>query len=412
MRLVSDLRSSNRGEITALAIVETVLSVAIYVGIAYWYDTVQHIVIAAALAPLWLLRTRGSVSRGLRWYAWLNSRKYGPNVQLNSVLHRLKSLWVPGGYLKRQSHFGWLLLTTFAIVIAIQLLAIIGVLVELVLAVVIRIAATFTSAARHPLVHFIAIRKNWKRLVLATDVGTLPEWLPGSNEDAYTRRTLIGDTVGLIHILLNREISWLQFAIVLPLFLPALVVLYIIPLLLRTAIKGVSILYTPLFLVINSDPINRTIDLGTRLVEMQHDNAAILKRAYALFAIASFVLTMFFSGLVIKAHEWISPESTPVFLLLAEYYFPPTLRAWQLASAINGAMFLYLSWIYAQRAARRLELGIWKPADVRAYVNKWVGVQMVLSIYSIMCAVAIFANFLLHHKFPERYWQWFPVVGT
>jgi hypothetical protein len=117
------------------------------------------------------------------------------------------------------------------------------------------------------------------------------------------------------------------------------------------------------------------------------------------------------SNLVAAAHDWIRPEASPVLMLLAEYYFPPTMRVWQLVSAINGAIFFYLSLIYAPKAARRLEKGIWKPSDVRTYLNRWIGLQMLLAIYSTMCAVAIFANFLLHHKFPERHWQWFPAVG-
>ena len=119
------------------------------------------------------------------------------------------------------------------------------------------------------------------------------------------------------------------------------------------------------------DPINRKLDPGTRLIEMQRDNAAVLKRGYAFFAIGSFALTVLFSGLVMKAREWVEPDATPVFILLAEYYFPPTMRVWQLVSAVNGALFFYLSILYAQQAARRLKRGIWQPSDVRTYLNRW-----------------------------------------
>jgi len=47
---------------------------------------------------------------------------------------------------------------------------------------------------------------------------------------------------------------------------------------------------------------------------------------------------------------------------------------------------------------------------VRLILDRVVGAQMVLSFYSTLCGIAIFANFVLHHKFPERHWQWFPTV--
>lgn len=279
---------------------------------------------------------------------------------------------------------------------------------------VVRVGATTVSVVKNPIVHIVAIRKNWRRLVLATDVGTLPEWLPNVEKNiAYQEASLF--SVRSLFAAIRQDFwenDWFtRLTVSVFIYWWVAMIIYLIPLIIRSAVKGVSILYTPLFLVINSDPINKKLDLGTRLVEMQHDNASILKRAFAFFAIGSFLLTILFSSLVTKAHDWIRPEATPVFILLAEYYFPPTMRVWQLVSAVNGALFLYLSWIYAPQAARRLEKGVWKTSDVKTYLNRWIGVQMVLSIYSVMCAVAIFANFLLHHQFPARYWQWFPTVG-
>jgi hypothetical protein len=87
------------------------------------------------------------------------------------------------------------------------------------------------------------------------------------------------------------------------------------------------------------------------------------------------------------------------------------MRSWQLVSMVNGLLFLYLSWFFAPKAANRLDRGIWKPADVRAYLNGWIGVQMVLSVYSVMCAVTIFVNYFLHNQFPPDHWQWFPMFG-
>ena len=67
MRLVSTRESIDRGEITLLAIVETLVAVLVLIGLSVWFDSVKWLAGACALAPLLLLRTDDSVQRGLRW---------------------------------------------------------------------------------------------------------------------------------------------------------------------------------------------------------------------------------------------------------------------------------------------------------------------------------------------------------
>lgn len=66
LRLVSTRESVDRGEITLLAIVETLLAMALLIGLSVCVDSVKWLSVACVLAPLLLLRTVDSVQRGLR----------------------------------------------------------------------------------------------------------------------------------------------------------------------------------------------------------------------------------------------------------------------------------------------------------------------------------------------------------
>jgi hypothetical protein len=413
LRWYSTLASSNRGEISVLAVVETVLSVALYAGIAVWFDTVRHIVIAAVLAPLWLLRTKGSVRLGMSFY--LSGEPYFRGRWLELFGDSLDSLdrqlgsWAESRiYIVARIPLMALWLALFICLFFLWILSVI------LLCWMIRLVATTVAVVRHPLIHFVAIRKNWKRLVLATDVVTIPEWLPGAEYDGRLKDIYPLGVRRLINVSREESQTAPRWAIALSLlytlvaFIP---LIYLIPLLLRTAVKGVSILYTPMFLVITSDPINRGVALGKRLVEMQHDNVAFLKRCVAVTVIALFLIAVLLPGPVARWHNEIRIEGSAVFVLLAEYFVPRELKFWVLVNALNGVLCLYLSWVYAQKADRRLREGGWTTRQVRTFLNGWIGFQMLLSIFAIVCAVAIFANYYLYHQPPARGWQWFPNAG-
>jgi hypothetical protein len=63
MRLFSNRDSVRRGEVSVLAVIETIVATAISIWLAWRVGTIQYVVIASAIAPFLLLRTRLSV-----WY--------------------------------------------------------------------------------------------------------------------------------------------------------------------------------------------------------------------------------------------------------------------------------------------------------------------------------------------------------
>src|SRR5881394_3617302 len=65
MRFASTHESIERGEITILAICETLLAVIAVIMLSVWFDSLKWLAGAVTLAPLLLLRTEDSVKRGL-----------------------------------------------------------------------------------------------------------------------------------------------------------------------------------------------------------------------------------------------------------------------------------------------------------------------------------------------------------
>lgn len=306
----------------------------------------------------------------------------------------------------------------------------------LVLSVLIRIGATIASCIRRPLLHFVAFRKNWRRIVLATDFGCTPELVPGlateqeiasvldenSGEDdkshIFKAHTLIlvafrsnfqkvtselldmGNEKGIVSKFFMRSFIILIFSL-----------FYVVPYLLRFAVKGASILYAPLLAVIPSDPVNLYLGLSNRLKTIRRDPTAWLKIAYSLFSIASLILSYFFPIVVGALHDWLAQFASPYFQVVSEFYVPPAVKLWQVASAINGLLNLYLYCVYVPKASLRLSMGLDRIKDVKFHLDCIAGVQIVLSVYSTVCGIFLLANFVLHHHFPPRQWQWFPVVS-
>jgi hypothetical protein len=80
MRWTSTPESVKNGEPTVLAIAETVLAVAIYWGIAWYWDTHIHLLTSIVAAPLLLLRSPESTEKGVEWFA----ENWKSNSMLNS----------------------------------------------------------------------------------------------------------------------------------------------------------------------------------------------------------------------------------------------------------------------------------------------------------------------------------------
>src|SRR5687768_4796435 len=68
MKFSSTPDSAARGEITALAIVETLFAISVSLLLVQALDSVTHIVVGALIAPFLLLRTESSIAAAYRLF--------------------------------------------------------------------------------------------------------------------------------------------------------------------------------------------------------------------------------------------------------------------------------------------------------------------------------------------------------
>lgn len=92
----SAAQTVHRGDISVLAIVETIAATSLSLWVAIRYQTISHLVVGACVAPLLLLRTEQSVRLGLKWfreghlgYKWI---EYAGRFDLLASVHDYPNL--------------------------------------------------------------------------------------------------------------------------------------------------------------------------------------------------------------------------------------------------------------------------------------------------------------------------------
>jgi hypothetical protein len=159
MRFCSTPESAAKGEITFLAIVETLVAIAISVLLAKALDSGAHIVISTLIAPFLLLRTESSMTRAFNMFDSFFAKLTG----VVSFIER---------FYQRLSDERAAAVRSFAFVFVwLPLFSLVGVAVRFMAA-----AASLISSPRETL---LAIPGNWVRIALATDHRHPPELFPG-----------------------------------------------------------------------------------------------------------------------------------------------------------------------------------------------------------------------------------------
>jgi len=88
MVLFSTPKSLENGEISFLAITEIILAVAIYWGIAIYYEIYWHIIASIIITPIFLFRSQESTTLALKWFNDISNRKCSSDVD-NHIYYNL-----------------------------------------------------------------------------------------------------------------------------------------------------------------------------------------------------------------------------------------------------------------------------------------------------------------------------------
>ena len=161
-------RGNTPGDVSVLAMVETILAMAFTVACGVWLNRWGYVLLASLVAPLLLLRTEASVRLGFTLFQppveWagrklptarpLRSRPSFPGAIVNVMI---VTLWVLWSVTLHALYYLFVLLWSFSV----------------------KAAATMWTTFRHPFQSLSAIPTNWSDVCLITDSTRGLELIPG-----------------------------------------------------------------------------------------------------------------------------------------------------------------------------------------------------------------------------------------
>jgi hypothetical protein len=364
MRLISDLTSVKRGELSVLAIAETIAASTISFWLAWHFGLIHHIVVASMLAPFLLLRTRLSTRHIMfllyNFFVWLN-RKVP-----NRSIHTAFIMPIP------------VILSLFFI----------------------KFFGTVKVLLFRTEISFLAVPFNFIKNIASVDVFHLPMIIPGIEEvvsdqdvrsyslyyyisDIYNYLKFwpdIGSFVSQVKEILYKIGMYLLFIIIfLPLMMPSIAY--------RWALKSTAVLWLPLtWIVIRAQP---KTELVTRFKVTLRTAWFKFMLAYSTFALLGFAakLVLLVGVWQFANLDWLGPLGVAVTRLVA----PLELPLWQVAGALNAL----LAWVFFFRADQHVQA----QGTVEAWPEAWIGreyaafqaLRTTLSLYVIACTFYITA---------------------
>jgi hypothetical protein len=377
MRLVSDRESVARGEVSILAIVETLLAIALVFYLSAHFNTLRWLAVAMCVSPLLLLRTEESTRLAIVWF----DRSWRDNIWVPRRFDDLQLLINRTAGPKR-------LLLAFALLLCYLPFGFIQGVISMFTPSVIRIAATIAVSLRHPLMALRAVPKNWFRVTLGTDINFPLEMVP--DHPKYTLDFVMTEAAGIAFGLGAVVLFLINFG-------PAL--LY------RWSLKATSIIYAPLVFVAHST-FNEGTDLRTKLGLIKRGDLSRIRVIYGVGVIAAFlvklVLMMNLPGFV----NWWNEHSVSRFLAL--YVAPAEIPKWQLAELANSVLAIG-AMLFARRALLGYELQHpWPETPVRRLLGFVSGLRWILALYAILCTGYITMRAAQHWHWPALGERWLP----
>jgi hypothetical protein len=269
---------------------------------------------------------------------------------------------------------------------------------------IVRTFPVFIAFLRSPLLTLGEIPKNWRRMVLCTDLARPPEVLPDMEFEE--------DTKGLEHfrfkrIILDEEVISFRnklLSIVLIIFavIPSITFWYLPAMAYRWSLKSTALIWSPLFWIVSP----ATDDLATRLREICKAALYRVMRLYSLVVAVLFLAKLYvlwsWHELMTNWSQW--PELAEMWAripqsdVLNAYIVPPEIPPWQLAAAIN-AVLAWIAFFIADLLLVRSEKHQSLPGDWLNDAFRWVAiVRNTLSLYAIACTLYITVELALEGR--------------
>ena len=338
MRSHSTHESALNLEITKLAIAETGVSLALYVGVGLYLGTFQYLALAVLVAPIMLLRTEKSTDWGLRAYR-----------ELYEAMSRQRILLY------------WLLVP-------------IGLPIG---GICIRVVATVYSALQRPLWTLRTLPQNWLRQTLCTDFFHPPEIIPGEVSHNVISEKKVPEFPLFLDLFRLEEGHPALLAILLS---PLLMFGFLPSLIYRITFKATSIVYLPLVFVARLT-LQSTLPLKVRLARITKGELEKVRRG-----ISWGIVTILAAKIGLEL-GWVNlgyvAAKFPSQQLLEALLVPKAWAWWQIAVAADALLTFFLLF-FADAALARLEGGhSWRDETVQGAVSTVSFTRGILSLAAI-----------------------------
>ena len=443
IRLCSGNGSVQRGEASWLAVIETAIAISIFMAIAVWFGTVNHIAFASSIAPLLLLKTSHSIRLGVAIIDWqaheyeFHSRAAEELATRDSQYRRRMSFFKTVtpyfiGLLLTWWWLGWPegqelndFLTDFApqipwsvqqaiLFVAVLIftlisfclwLAVMCSLIFLFYISLVRFGATTVSFFCHPLDSLSAITRNWYVACACVDrfcpAEVVPNyenagktaWLKASRFRAYYARALgHGDDDKVLHLL------------ALNIFMPVgLCSLLFFSFLGRFSLKATSIIYLP-FLWIAWTTTRKPKSIRQELQKLFKGELTLLAILYSAGVIVLFAVKLFWFALIGRIHE-VGNElaNTNLAKIVTVYFVPDYIPMWQLAAFANAVLAFTLFMLGKRAIAWNVSGKV-----ILRTIRCTAFVRGILSLYTVSCMLYITFQSLPDLKLPPLDTKLFP----
>jgi hypothetical protein len=347
-------KSAENLEITKLAIIEMVLSIAIYVCLGLYLGTFKYLALAVVFAPLMLFRTKESAEWGLEVYNklkdilanTLNEYESGANTTVGLILN-----FTLLGLLLTASALG---------------------------GIAIRITATIYWGIRRPLLTLKEAPRNWLRQSLCTDFFHPPEIVPLealASPDRYSPFNFPS-----VIRLFQEEGEVVMKLLISLIFSPLIIIGYLPPLIYRVTFKATSIAYLPLIWVFQTT-ISSALSVKIRLERFTKGELEKARR------VVSYVISAVLLGKLFFVYGWLErsryEDKFPSNRFIESVVIPYGWPWWQITLGVEAALTFFL-FIFADAALARIEpQQVWREGIVLDTLSMTSLLRASLSIVTI-----------------------------
>lgn len=364
MRAYSTPESAHRGEVTKLATIETLASIALYIGICTYANSWRSLALIVVGAPLMLLRTEASADWALKhWRRWAG---LADNI-IDNYQSSLLLLPALGGYM----------------------------LASAIVGIALRVSGTVYCAVRMPLYTLQEAPRNWFRQTLCTDFMHPPEIVPleivKGNPSEYLLFTDI--------LRLRRNKSPIAILLTYIVSSPLVLLGHLPSAIYRVSFKATSLVYAP-FVWAAHATTRSNLPLKLRLERITKGELEKVRRGVSWIVISVLAAK---AGLYLGLADPKTLTEKFATARAAELFMVPSGWPWWQLTLATDAVLTFILLFFADAALARLEgAHPWPERTVLDVTSTISFVRVTLSLLT----VAHFFGLALHIALPRMAWPW------